>query len=446
MAQQETDPMENEQSSQKEGWLKDLARQSWEPELLLSGIAIFAIMKFPDAFWHFRDIIEYNLSADSIEVIELIEGYIWLAWIILLFNFVVHFILRAYWVGLIGLTSVFPDGILYDKIPHYTERDKQRARERLPDINEYANTLDKLCSVIFAFSFAGVFSYLAVCTTILVVLTIYSFVPTEIRPFDMHGVFYVFSAFLMIPAILMAISNIERFKENETMLTIKETTGEWFGILLLHIFRKPIEYISFTFSSYYSLKKNYLFMIGYFSVLVVFGIFLLYFSNPANGPNNIRNFYPRLLNEQSISIKNYDNLRGEGVISLPTIQADIITDAFVKLFIPMTKEMESSLRKTCELREQETEETRAVYENYIEQASRVCIDNYLDIQLNDSAISSNDFVFNVRQSNNEKGVQFFIPTKNIPEGKNHLTITAAHFPENENKERKVVIPFWFASL
>jgi hypothetical protein len=39
-----------EDEKQGKGWLKRVAEQSWEPELLISGLAIFATLQLPDIF------------------------------------------------------------------------------------------------------------------------------------------------------------------------------------------------------------------------------------------------------------------------------------------------------------------------------------------------------------------------------------------------------------
>lgn len=126
---------------------------------------------------------------------------------------------------------------------------------------------------------------------------------------------------------------------------IKDLILNFVSIAMFHVFRKPIEYISFTFSSYYSLKKNYLFMFVYFAVLIVFSIALTYYSNPKNAISNRRSLYSESISENRILSSHYDNLRASKTISLPTIQSDVIkkTEPFVKLFIPYTKRMDDLL-------------------------------------------------------------------------------------------------------
>lgn len=145
--------MESEPSLEKKdgsNWLKDLARQSWKSELLLSGFCIFSVLNFPCAFLYFQDVAEYNLSSDMLDIMAMLKSYIWLGWIVLLFNFIFHFVLRASWVGVVGLSSVFPDGIKYDSLPNYSERGKEEVRKRLPSLRNYAST-----STEFAASFSS---------------------------------------------------------------------------------------------------------------------------------------------------------------------------------------------------------------------------------------------------------------------------------------------------
>jgi hypothetical protein len=96
--------------------LQRLKEESWEAELLVSAIAIFGTFQlFNVIVW------ATNLLIDVIPSEQYLIGYMivymgLLAVNILSAMFILHFILRAHWLGLVGLNSVFPDYSLKDSV------------------------------------------------------------------------------------------------------------------------------------------------------------------------------------------------------------------------------------------------------------------------------------------------------------------------------------------
>ena len=95
----------------KPKWLKKLEQESWQAELLISSAAIYAAFQLPELINYFSNwAITYFDFEDAMWNYALL-GYLSLAAIALIISFVSHFVLRTIWIALIGLNSVFPDGI-----------------------------------------------------------------------------------------------------------------------------------------------------------------------------------------------------------------------------------------------------------------------------------------------------------------------------------------------
>ena len=105
-------------------WLQRLKDESWEAELLVSAIAIFGTFKLFDIISWVTNFFIDTLHPSQYFVAYFIVTFGLLAVSILAAMFVIHFVLRAYWIGLVGLNSVFPDYSIedsaYSKI--YTEK------------------------------------------------------------------------------------------------------------------------------------------------------------------------------------------------------------------------------------------------------------------------------------------------------------------------------------
>ncbi len=121
-----------------------------ELELIISGLTIFALFSIPG--WLFDKIADIYTHLSTNLVIASTVGTTLLAGTSygLAACFVVHLMARAYWVGLIGLRTVFPDGINWSKTPGLGPLSRQYYRDTLPDLDTVIQNTDRLASSLFA--------------------------------------------------------------------------------------------------------------------------------------------------------------------------------------------------------------------------------------------------------------------------------------------------------
>ena len=121
-----------------------------ELELIISSLTIFALFSLPG--WLFDKIADIYTHLSTSLVIASTMGTTLLAGTSygLAACFVVHLMTRAYWVGLIGLRTVFPDGINWGKTPGLGPLSRQHYRDTLPDLDTVIRSTDRLASSLFA--------------------------------------------------------------------------------------------------------------------------------------------------------------------------------------------------------------------------------------------------------------------------------------------------------
>jgi len=89
---------------------------TWEVELLISGVAVFAMLQLPgwldDRWFALRP----RLDLVWREPFLIIYVYAKCAALILAATFVIHLLLRARWIAQVGMNSVHPDGIRWDRL------------------------------------------------------------------------------------------------------------------------------------------------------------------------------------------------------------------------------------------------------------------------------------------------------------------------------------------
>jgi hypothetical protein len=129
-------------------WLRNIQRNSWEPEILLSGFVLVGLLQVPDAVYRMSVFLRTEALHDNMSgIFAALQQAVY----ILIFGLVLHLFLRSVWVGLVGLSYAFPKGIRPGRLPFTAPYKKQV--EALPTLEQQIMQLEKVCSSIFATCF-----------------------------------------------------------------------------------------------------------------------------------------------------------------------------------------------------------------------------------------------------------------------------------------------------
>ena len=196
-------------------WLQRLKDESWEAELLVSVASIVAMFQ---AFGFLDWTVDFFI--DKLNPNQYFIGYIvcfmgYLAFGLLTAFFSVHFGLRAYWIGLIGLNSVFPDYSIEDSA--YSEIYSKKMAEKLPKLTDTIDRLDEICSVIFsaAFNLLLVYGYFGIFSS--VYLLLYNVLSEYVSPTLLLIPLYLLGALYVALSGISIVANLKRFKTHTTI-------------------------------------------------------------------------------------------------------------------------------------------------------------------------------------------------------------------------------------
>ena len=89
-------------------WLKRTQEKSWEAEILLSGLVLFALMQIPGMMDQIEHFFYIKLKNPRYYLIP--SEFFSIAIEVLISGFIIHLIFRGIWVGLVGLSYVYPAG------------------------------------------------------------------------------------------------------------------------------------------------------------------------------------------------------------------------------------------------------------------------------------------------------------------------------------------------
>jgi hypothetical protein len=144
----ENDLQSKEAKSFFKQWLEKLQQESWQLELIISGFALFGI-------WSSKSlIIDFQYWSSTISNDFFMIPLYWVlkyGWRIFFINLLIHVILRALWIGAIGLRYV--SGEIEFEDLGYAPLFKNYLEKKVGDYDDFIERLEKICSVLFSYTF-----------------------------------------------------------------------------------------------------------------------------------------------------------------------------------------------------------------------------------------------------------------------------------------------------
>ncbi|GLU45630.1 hypothetical protein [Allomuricauda sp. NBRC 101325] len=312
--------------------LDSLQQQSWELELIISGFAIFGLFTAYDPLR-----IEMINAQNEDQIYNFVVYFVLtIAASILLFNLLLHVILRGLWIGSLGLRYVSGD-IEFDKLK-YSEKFTNYLKKRIVSFDRYIANLENYCSVLFAISFLLIFYVLAFTMIIICIVLVAQFViESEVLPERFAS---ILGAFLMIFIVTGMILTFIDFITQGWLKKKKWISRIYFPIYWIFSF------ITLSFL-YRPLVYNFLDnRFGKRLILLLTPIYLAILLITTLGYRN-SNYLDKELNSSSIfaNKENYfDMLTDEedfpGRLVIPS---KVITEPYLKVFVPFSENIENRI-------------------------------------------------------------------------------------------------------
>lgn len=446
-----TDPStpQSSLSPDEQDKLRELTAQSWNMELAISGVAMFAILLLPDLLDQAFDYLRYNFMTHTEGMLGMLPSLAYsmikATSYVLFMAFLVNFVMRAYWVGLVGLLAVYPSGIHYDRLPFMSDYARKRLETQYGPLERYIVRLDRRCNIVFALAFQFVFLFVIAALAYVAVVVVYLIV----RPLlsdsvwqVVKTVFYVLSAVYFVSSIVLIQKPIREhpvgMKVHYRFMSISRLT--WWGLY------KPSSFISNTFYSHIPQKSvTRTIMIVMLSFL---GLFFIEFLSDTLRTRRIslfnqRHLYSARVDSLFVDTGAYDNQRDPAVyVDVAAIQADVIREPYIRLFVAYPKALDTLLTKVAKepvwsdtLSRREQRNQAAIWKS--SQINRV-----LQITINDSLYKQPNLLFAQPGEHQQPGFQTVLVPTNLHMGKNTLRIQVAGAGLKEPEEL-TAIPFWY---
>ncbi|MFT6321421.1 MAG: hypothetical protein ACJAT4_002351 [Granulosicoccus sp.] len=427
-------------------WLRALESQSWQAELIISGLAIFGSLQLPALLNNLINYCLFNFSEEYMEIFSFFFIYPYAAAATLIFSFIAHLGLRALWIGMLGLVSVYPNEINLDQ-DHFSRDYMQKYLKEYPDVNQFNKKLDDLCSSIFAGSAAIAIVMIMISITISLILIIATIINFIIPSVSILDVFIVLLIIFFLISIFASLLNSKKLRDKKWVQKIHFPFTQLFGKIVYLFAMRPISYITMIFVT--NSKKSSsspLYAISFVVIFsFVFGFFLVVpFLRQSNiGYFQQKNFFSYRTNSYHLKSAQYENLfPEEPTLLAPFIQSDIIDGKMLKLFIPWLYREQAFANEICgeyiEKEDMSRNEKRAAMAKHAVDCSK----KYFEISLNDSILIDLKYYQHHHSNNGEVGFLTYISTKDCLPMENIIKIKS-HYKNDEGEMRETEIPFIF---
>lgn len=440
-------PPSSQLTPEEQDKLRELTAQSWNLELAISGVAMFAILQLPDLLDSAFGYIRFNYLTQTNGIVgalpSLAYSVIRATCYVLFVAFLANFVMRAFWVGLVGLLAVFPKGIRYDRLPFSTPYLQQRLADELGPLDRYILWLDKRCNIVFALAFQMAFLLIVVAFFYVMGLLIYLFVQPNVPTNVWLGIKIAAGALVAVFYLAIIVLNQKKVKETPRGMQLNYQLMKVGRLILLGTYNHT-SYVTNTF--YSNIRPGKLFQTLAIFGVVFLAVLLLEVMNDASrdsGGLNNRHLYSARVDSLYIEPTAYDNQRAEGAfIRAASIQSDVIREPYVRLFIAYPKALDTLLTRIApEPAWSDTLSRQEIRQQYAKWSHQQ-ISRMIRITVNDSVYVKPDLLFAKAGGQEQRGWQTVLVPGNLKTGHNMLRV-ALKDPRKKETDELVAIPFWY---
>ncbi|HEY2346270.1 MAG TPA: hypothetical protein VGH80_10360 [Xanthomonadaceae bacterium] len=402
---------------------------TWESELLLSGASVFGLLQFPSYLYTLLDRLHHQLSTTWDLLLEL--GSIFLLGIVyaLIVTFLLHLATRAYWVALVGLRSVYPQGIRWERSRGGPINRRVR-QAQYGDMDALIERADNRSTLIFATGIAIVCNSLVALLMSMPLLALAIVLQTWVWPLAQPlSWFMILMAALVVPfALPRAIDSLlgQRLAPDSGMARTLECMLSWGQAWRPEHVSEPLML---------GLTTNIRHRRGFVWFLIL--IYALFFITSELEKMRHKGFdaLPASLLARSLPMQqlaDYYESAGTPTQLVPHIQADIVTDPYLRLWVPLDPHRTKAFERACS-------GARAAGA-----PANACLGELFAPSLDGHRLTGLDWHLYRDPSLDVDGLRAYVPVQSLSTGEHalRLSVPARDDPEPDAKPETWVIPFW----
>jgi hypothetical protein len=428
---------QNDKTNAFKKLLDRLQEDSWQLELLISAFAIFGLFYALPPIQHKIQLAQ--LDNNTFYIIFLVITYFSLQ--ILIFNLLLHVLLRGLWIGSLGLRYVFGE-IDFDKL-NYSELFTTYLKRNVGSFDTYINKLENVCSIIFAITFLLIF-YIFSFFIISSIMIGFNVIVDDWLVIIVRILFVSFS----IGAILTFFDFITQglLKKNQRVAKVYFPFYRIFSFLTLSFLYRPIVYN--LLDSQYGRRIS-------FGLIPFYAIIYIVFHLNYQKSNFITPISTKFSNSIIANGSNYEDIIAKSddiFIGEFAIQSKVITDPYVKLVVPLSDVIEDALIEFNPNLKPEKDNrglyfqpeisfvnTKTNYDSLVNEYLST-FEKYYRFKI-DTMSYKTDFV--ITNINNKVSFESYIGIQKLPEGQHTIEFQSLKNSTTDSLISIRKIPFWY---
>lgn len=409
-------------------WLQNLQHNSWHAEILLSGLILFSLTRAPKAlervFSHMVQ--EFGLHDGGYDnVLVLVEtGIIWL-----IIGFILHLTIRGAWIGLVGLSYIFPDGIRHEHLP-YQEKFMTLLKKK-PNLIALTIRIDKIASGVFSIAF---YFFMSIVGLAVLGLTFGA------------GGFYILRALFegesfnqaqkiqqLTTVVLFLIYSID-FLSLGGLKRIKWLQPVYYPIYRVMSFLLLAPFYRHIYYAFVSNFPKWKIFIGVLIYMMLSTFIIIYLENTKQSDDTTFSgidFYARSRSLHKFH-GHYENLNDGNYSVRAHIQSDIIRGNTIRLFVVHDAAYEEDIKKACNYDESLKNFRR-------DSMGLACMNHFYRVYLDDSVYQHTPWNYHEKQATKQKGITCWLDVADLEKGTHTLQVRIAR---NKFKWIHAQIPFY----
>ena len=308
----------NEKNTPK--WLQTIQLNSWEAELLISALVLYALFQVPDYLDEFSHK-NFRRGSEFINLFNVLERSIQF----LQFGYILHISVRGIWVASVGFSYVFPDGINGQNLKFKGKFKKELQKN--PSLVKSVLKLEELSSMIYGLSFTIFGIFIGVSSIMFYFALAYNY----INPYSPSSIVenpYIFSLFIVFYLLCIVLLSIDFITSG--LFRRKEWAVDWFYpiawffriITLSFLYRRSMLVLMSNLKGWKSRLVSV-------AIAMVLGGYL--FIRDKTSDKRVASYLEKATHGEFI-MGAYENYRVKGEYLLTSIQSDIVSDSYLKVF------------------------------------------------------------------------------------------------------------------
>lgn len=203
-------------------WLEHLQRNSWEPEVIISGISLAFLFVIPSKLVDFSVVLIQDYGLEQLPAI-LVLSYSSMVISVFKVFLISHLFLRFMWAGMLGITYAFPEGVLKENLF------KNSQYIDYPHPNVYLLKLERWCSMAYGYPLSVVIPIFFMTIYLVLLIAIYLIFQLD---FQIVYVIFIISAFILfVGGAVLKKSKLKSFvgkSMNGTIAALYQShLGKW---------------------------------------------------------------------------------------------------------------------------------------------------------------------------------------------------------------------------